>query len=116
MADYLKGMIFEILVHLRRQRLEALGGRQERGAGEGSGPRPVHEALRDGHPKASSRRAQLHPLLVRQGGEEAQRRSVRTGQHSLPHPRHPGGSSAAAAFNLGSPLSLPLPNFQSLAK
>ena len=75
--------IFEILVHLRRQRLEALGGRQERGAGEGSGPRPVHEALRDGHPKASSRRAQLHPLLVRQGGQEAQRRRVRARQHPL---------------------------------
>ena len=51
------------------ERVEALGGGQERGAGEAAGPGQVPEVIRDGHPQAQGRRAQLHTLHVCQGGQ-----------------------------------------------
>ncbi len=77
-------------VHLRSQRLETLGCGQKRRAGESSVPGSLHETFRDGHIEASSRRAQLHPLHVRQGGQETQRRRLRARQHPLLDARHPG--------------------------
>ena len=38
-------------VHIRRQRVEALGGAEERRAGEAARAGQIHEDLRDGHSK-----------------------------------------------------------------
>ena len=79
-----------ITVYVWRECLEALGRSKECRAGEGSGPRQVHEDVRDRHPQVASGRAQLHPLYVRKGGEEAQRGQLRTRQHFISHTRNTG--------------------------
>ena len=94
--------------------MEALGGAEERRAGEAARAGQVHEDLRDGHTETEVRserlrefsfgfgtsvnlllffqggRAQLHAVHVCEGGEEAERRPLRAGLDILPNVGHTG--------------------------